>query len=155
MAGGKDVKPVDFHDLKDMLPASLPGMTRSEASGQSGEAMGMKGSSASASYGDGASSGITIEIADLGSLSGLASLATRFDPKMEKETATGYERTRTVGGQLVHEQYDRAQKSGETSVIVDNRFSVTVRGHGVDSAQLTGALQAIDMARLPKLASAK
>ena len=154
MAGGKDVHPVDFHALKDLLPASLPGMTRGEASGQSGEAMGMKGSSATASYGDG-TAGITIEIADLGSLSGLATLATRFDPKMEKETSTGYERTRTVSGQLVHERYDRQAKSGETNIMVGNRFSVTVRGHGVEAAQLTGALQAIDMARLPKLAEAK
>ena len=104
---------------------------------------------------DGANAGISIEIPDLGSLSGLASLATRFDPKMEKETSTGYERTRNVSGQLVHEQYDRQSKSGETSVLVGSRFSVTVRGHGVDASQLTGALQAVDMARLPKLAAAK
>ena len=155
LAGGKDVTPVDFHALKDMLPASLPGMSRTEATGQSGEAMGMKGSSATAQYSDGTNAGITIEIADLGSLSGLANLATKFDPKMEKETATGYERTRTVSGQLVHEQYDRQAKSGETSVMVGNRFAVTVRGHGVDANQLTGALQAVDMGRLPKLASAK
>ena len=155
MAGGKDVQPVDFHALKDMLPASLPGLNRTEASGQSGEAMGMKGSSATASYSDGANAGISIEIADLGSLSGLAGLASKFDPKMEKETTTGYERTRNVSGQLVHERYDRQAKSGETSVLVGSRFSVTVRGHGVDASQLTGALQAVDMARLPKLAAAK
>lgn len=155
MAGGKEVQPVDFHVLQDLLPASLPGMQRTEASGQSGEAMGMKGSSATGHYGNGGPSGITIEIADLGSLQGLASLAARFDPKMEKETATGYERTRTVSGQLVHERYDRQAKSGETNVMVGNRFSVTVRGHGVDASQLTGALQAIDMARLPKVAAAK
>jgi hypothetical protein len=72
---------------------------------------------------------------------------------MEKETATGYERTRNLSGQLVHEQYDRQSRSGETTVIVGNRFSVTVRGRGVDAAQLTGTLQAIDLARLPKLAA--
>lgn len=153
MAGGKDVHPVDFHALKDMLPASLPGLNRTDTTGQSGEAMGMKGSSANATYSDGANASVTIEIADLGSLSGLASLATRFDPKMEKETATGYERTRNLSGQLVHEQYDRQARSGETTVLIGNRFAVTVRGHGVDAGQLTGALQAVDLARLPKLAA--
>jgi hypothetical protein len=155
MAGGKDVQPVDFHVLEELLPASLPGMPRTEASGQHGEAMGMKGSSATGRYGDGTNAGITVEIADLGSLQGLANLAARFDPKMEKETATGYERTRSVSGQLVHERYDRQAKSGETTVMVGNRFMVTVRGHGVEASQLTGALQAIDMARLPKVAAAK
>jgi len=153
MAGGKDVQPVDFHALKDMLPASLPGLARTDASGQSGEAMGMKGSSANATYSDGASASVTLEIADLGSLSGLASLATRFDPKLEKETATGYERTRNLSGQLVHEQYDRQSRSGEAAVLIGNRFAVTVRGRGVDAGQLTGALQAVDLARLPKLAA--
>jgi hypothetical protein len=156
LSGGKDVQPVDFHHLKDLLPASLPGgLDRTEASGQSGEAMGMKGSSATATYSDGAHARVTIEIADLGSLSGLAGMASRFDPKMEKETATGYERTRTVSGQLVHEQYDRQSRSGETGVLVNNRFSVTVRGRGVDAAQLTGALQAVDMSRLAKVMIAK
>ena len=86
MAGGKDVQPIDFRELKAMLPASLPGMQRNEASGQGGEAMGMKGSSATARYSDGANASIRIEIVDLGSLSGLAALAGKFDPNMEKET---------------------------------------------------------------------
>ena len=115
----------------------------------------MKGSSATARYADGSNASITIEIEDLGSLAGLAGMAAKFDPKMEKETSTGYERTRQVSGQLVHERYDRQSKGGETSVLVGGRFNVTVRGSGVDATQLTGALQAVDLARLPKLAAAK
>jgi Yip1-like protein/zinc ribbon protein len=150
MAGGKDVRPVDFHKLKDLLPESLPGMQRKEASGQSGEAMGFKGSSATASYSDGANASITIEIADMGSLSGLAGLAAKFDPSMEKETDTGYERTRKVDGQLVHERYDRRYKNGEVGVILGDRFAVTVRGNGVEPEALTVALKQVD---LPRLAS--
>jgi hypothetical protein len=155
MAGGKDVQPVDFHELKAMLPASLPGMQRNEASGQSGEAMGMKGSSATARYSNGANASIRIEIADLGSLSGLAALAGKFDPTMEKETDTGYERTRRVDGQLVHERYDRRAKSGEVGVLIANRFNVTVEGSGVDAAALTGALKAIDLSSLASINTAK
>jgi hypothetical protein len=152
MAGGKNVEPVDFHKLKDMLPESLPGMTRREASGQSGEAMGLKGSSATARYGDGANASINIEIADMGSLSGLAGLASRFDPKMEKETDTGYERTTKIDGQFVHERYDRRAKSGEVAILLGDRFAVTVRGDGVEPSALTGALKQIDLAKLASLA---
>ena len=152
VAGGKNVEPMDFHKLKDMLPESLPGMTRREASGQSGEAMGLKGSSATARYGDGANASINIEIADMGSLSGLAGLASRFDPKMEKETDTGYERTTKIDGQLVHERYDRRAKSGEVAILLGERFAVTVRGDGVEPAALTGALKQIDLAKLASLA---
>jgi hypothetical protein len=155
IAGGKDVQPVDFHELKAMLPASLPGMQRDEATGQSGEAMGMKGSSASARYGDSAGASIRIEIADLGALSGLAALAGKFDPNMEKETDTGYERTKRIDGQLVHERYDRRAKSGEVGVLVANRFSVTVDGSGVDAAALTAALKQIDLSSLAAINTAK
>jgi hypothetical protein len=155
MAGGKDVQPVDFHELKAMLPASLPGMQRNEASGQSGEAMGMKGSSATARYSDGANASIRIEIADLGSLSGLAALAGKFDPNMEKETDTGYERTKRIDGQLVHERYDRRAKSGEVGVLIASRFNVTVEGSGVDAAALMGALKAIDLSSLASINTAK
>lgn len=148
VAGGKDVQPVDFHKLKDMLPESLPGMQRKEASGQSGEAMGLKGSSATARYSDGASASIDIEIADMASISGLAALASKFDPSMEKETDTGYERTRKVDGQLVHERYDRRYRSGEVGIIIADRFAVNVRGNGVDAAALTTALKQIDLAKL-------
>jgi hypothetical protein len=155
MAGGKDVQPVDFHELKAMLPTSLPGMQRGEAAGQSGEAMGMKGSSATARYSDGANASIRIEIADLGSLSGLAALAGKFDPNIEKETDTGYERTKRVDGQLVHERYDRRAKGGAVGVLVASRFSVTVEGSGVDAAALTGALKAIDLSGLASINTAK
>jgi hypothetical protein len=148
LAGGKNVQPVDFHKLKDLLPESLPGMLRKETSGQSGEAMGMKASSATARYSDGANASINIEITDMASLSGLAGLAAKFDPNMEKETDTGYERTTKVDGQLMHERYDRRARSGEVGIIVVDRFAVTVRGDGVEAAALTGALKQIDLAKL-------
>jgi hypothetical protein len=148
IAGGKDVQPVDFHKLKDMLPESLPGMQRKEASGQSGEAMGFKASSATARYSDGAGASINIEIADMASLSGLAGLAAKFDPSMEKETDTGYERTTKVNGQLLHERYDRRARSGEVDIIVADRFAVSVRGDGIEAAKLTASLQQIDLSKL-------
>jgi hypothetical protein len=88
-------------------------------------------------------------------LSGLAGLAARFDPTMEKETSTGYERTTKINGQLVHERYDRRDRSGEVSIIVNNRFSVTVNGSGVDADALTGALKEIDVSRLATMTASK
>jgi hypothetical protein len=155
IAGGKDVQPVDFHRLRDMLPERIGSMKRTESSGQSGEALGIKGSTATAHYTDGADATLNVEIADLGSLSGLAGLAARFDPTMEKETSTGYERTAKINGQLVHERYDRRDRTGEVSVIVNNRFSVTVNGSGVDADALTGALKELNVSKLAALSAAK
>ena len=152
VSGGKDVQPVDFRKLREMLPETLAGMKRVDATGQSGEAMGIKGSSATARYTDGAGASLNVDISDMGSLSGLAGLASRFDPSMEKETETGYERTSKVNGQIVHERYDRRAKSGEISIILAERFNVAVRGNGVEPATLQGAIKQIDMAGLVALA---
>lgn len=150
MSGGSKIKPVDFHALKAMLPDSLPGMKRTDASGETAQAMGFAAASATAHYSDGAGKSVTVEIADLGSMSGLAGLASKFDPNLEKETDTGYERTTHVNGQLIHEQYDNRSKYGEVDVIAGNRFSVSVKGNGVDMDVLTDVVKQFD---LPKLAS--
>ncbi len=155
MSGGKDVQIIDFHELKAMLPASLPGMQRTEASGQGGEAMGVKSSNATGRYTNGAGGSIRIEITDLGSMAGLAALAGKADANMEKETSTGYERTRKVDGQLTHERYDRRAKSGAVGVLVANRFSVTVEGSGVEAAALNDALKAIDLSSIAAMSTAK
>ena len=152
MSGGKQVEPVDFRALRELLPASLAGMARTNASGERGEALGMKGSSASAEYVDGAHAHITVEIADLGSLSGLASIASRFEPVTEKETDTSYERTRKVDGHVVREKYDRRTRTGETSVLIENRFSITARGSGIDDKALAAAVRSVDTAKLTRLA---
>ena len=152
VSGGKDVQPVDFRKLREMLPETLAGMKRVDATGQSGEAMGIKGSSATARYTDGAGASLNVDISDMGSLAGLAGLASRFDPSMEKETETGYERTSKVNGQIVHERYDRRAKNGEISIILGERFNVAVRGNGVEPATLQRAIKQIDMAGLVALA---
>jgi Yip1 domain/zinc-ribbon domain len=155
MTGGKDIQIIDFHELKAMLPASLAGMQRTEASGQGGEAMGVKSSNATGRYTNGSGGSIRIEITDLGSMAGLAALAGKADANMEKETSTGYERTRKVDGQLTHERYDRRAKSGAVGVLVANRFSVTVEGSGVEAAALSDALKAIDLSSLAAMNTAK
>ncbi|HEY5365961.1 MAG TPA: Yip1 family protein, partial [Casimicrobiaceae bacterium] len=152
VSGGKDVKPVDFHALKDLLPANIAGLARQETSGQSGEAVGMKGSSATGRYADTNNGSMTLEIADLGSLSGLAGLATKFNPNMEKETDTGYERTRTVNGQMMHQRYNTQAKSGEYDVMVGNRFAVTAQGNNVSEDALVAAVKSVDYGKLASLA---
>jgi hypothetical protein len=155
MSGGSKIKPVDFHALKAMLPGSLPGMTRNDASGESNQAMGISAASATGQYSDGKGKNVTVEIVDMGSLSGLAGLATKFDPNLDKETDTGYERTTHENGQLIHEQYDNRAKSGEVEIIAGNRFSITVRGNGVDMDFLTDTLKQVDFQKLASLGAGK
>ena len=133
------------------MPESIAGLTRREVSGQSGEAVGMKGSSATARYADANNASLTLEIADIGSLSGLAGIASKFNPNMEKETDSGYERTRTVNGQMMHQRYNNRDKSGEYDVMIGNRFTVTAQGSNVSEDALAAAVKSVDFGKLASL----
>ena len=153
--GGSDVKPVDFRALKELMPELIEGMSRESMTGENNEALGIRASKATAHYSDGADKRITIEITDMGSLSGLASWVTKFDPNLDKETDTGYERTRRVNGQLMHEEYDNSNRSGEVEVIAGNRFAISVRGSNVGMDELMAVMKDMDYGKLSELAQAE
>ena len=148
LGGGKTVEPVDFRALKAMLPESLPEMTRSNASGEKNEMMGIQVSTAEADYQDGASGRIHVKISDLGTLTSLAGMAAAMEPKLDKETDTGYERTTLVNGRQTHEIYDTRSRQGEMKVLLDGRFEVEVNGNGVKMDTIKLAMSRIDLGRL-------
>jgi Yip1 domain len=148
LSGGKTVDPVDFRALKAMLPDSLPEMPRSSASGEKNEMMGIRISTAEADYQDSASGRIHVKISDLGTLTSLAGMAAAMEPKMDKETDTGYEKTTLINGRQTHEIYDTRSQQGELKVLLDGRFEVEVNGSGVKMDAIKLALSRIDLSRL-------
>jgi Yip1 domain len=151
LGGGKSVEPVDFRTLKAMLPESLAEMARSNASGEKSEMMGIQVATAEADYQDGASGRIHVKISDLGSLTSLAGMAAALEPKMDKETDTGYEKTTLVNGRQTHEIYDTRSQQGEMKVLLDGRFEVAVNGNGVKMDTIKLALSKVDLSRLEAL----
>jgi hypothetical protein len=147
MSGGRHVDPVDFHALKDMLPASLPGMERTNAEGNSGQAMGMKGSSATGQY-QGSGTRAEIKITDASAVAGLMDLATSVQQNTASESDNGFEKNTVIAGRAVHEKYDIRSKHGELNVIVAKRFTVDVTGDGVDVATLESYAASIDYSKL-------
>jgi len=146
--GGKTVEPVDFRALKAMLPESLPEMPRSNASGEKNEMMGISISTAEADYQDAASGRIHVKISDLGTLTSLAGMAAAMEPRMDKETDTGYEKTTLINGRQTHEIYDTRSQQGEMKILLDGRFEVSVNGNGVKMDAIKMTLSRIDLGRL-------
>jgi hypothetical protein len=146
MGGSRRVDPVDFHTLKEMLPSSLPGMQRTDAEGSSKQAMGVKGSSAKASYQGQSGTRAEITISDISGISGLIDVANSVVQNSESDA--GYEKDATVGGRRVHEKYDNRSKHGEVSAIVAKRFAVDVAGDGADMSSLEKYMGAVDLGRL-------
>lgn len=139
--------------LKTLLPASVGGFTRSEVSASSGGAAGIQGSEAEARYTKG-DANMRLEVTDLGAAGALAGMASAFNVKSSKETATGYEKVGMVGGRMTQESYDRQARSGEYSVLVGERFMVQANGDGVSMDELKAAVAAVDQGRLEGLAKA-
>ena len=150
---GKKVETVDFRELKDMLPASLPGMKRTEASGEKNAAMGMQISTARGSYSNDQGANATVTITDIGSMSGLAGMATYAwaATEVDRETETGYEKTTRYGRHKAMEKYDRSAKQGEISVMVGDRFVVAAQGNGIDINALKGAIGAVNLGKLESM----
>jgi hypothetical protein len=150
---GKTVETVDFRELKDMLPASLPGMKRTEASGERTAAMGMNVSTAHAQYSNDNGANATITITDIGSMTGLAGMAAFAwsATEVDRETENGYEKTTRFDGHKAMEKYDRSSKSGEMSVLVGDRFIVEAKGNDVDMDALKSAVKAVNLGKLDSM----
>lgn len=156
-AEGRTVEPVDFRELKALLPASLPGMERENAEGEKNSALGVKVSQANARYASGsAGTSATVSITDMGSVSGLVGLATYAWAGMDvdRETETGYERTTTFDGHKAFEKYDNTSRSGEISIMVAGRFVVQVEGNDVPMDFLKDAARSIDLNKLAAMKDA-
>ena len=148
-AAGKKVTPVDFRELKALLPEALPGMKRTRAEGERSAAMGLNISKAEGRY-EKEDGSIQISLMDMGTLSGMAAMATVgwSLAEIDKETETGYEKTSTYQGYKSHEEYDRSSKDGEVTVLVAERFVVEVRGNNLPMEGIMAALGSIDLGKL-------
>lgn len=151
--GGKKVETIEASVLKGMLPADLPGMKRTEASGEKSSAMGINVSTAEGHYRSDASGSMNVKITDIGSMSGLAGMAMYAwaSTTIDRETETGYEKTSTFNGYKSHEKYDKSSKDGELSTLVGGRFAVEVSGFGVDMNAIKDAMTKVDLKKLESM----
>jgi hypothetical protein len=147
---GKKVETVDYKELKALLPESLPGMKRTDATGEKSSAMGMQVSNAEGRYSADNGGSMRVKITDIGSMTGLAGMAMYAwaTVSVDRESDTGYEKTSTISGYKSHEKYDKSSKSGEVSVLVGDRFVVEVDGSDVDMDAIKNALGKVDLGKL-------
>ncbi|MBK7631575.1 MAG: transposase [Ignavibacteriales bacterium] len=148
---GKKVDPVDFRELKALLPESIGNLKRSNLEGEKVAAMGMNISNANADYNDDESNvSIDLKITDLGSVSGLSGLAAYgwYMVDIDKENDNGYEKTITYKGNKGYEKYNNENKDGEISILVAKRFVIEANGNNVSMDQMKAAVDMIDIGKL-------
>lgn len=148
---GKKVTPIDFRELKSLLPESVGNLKRSNLEGEKVATMGMNISSANADYNDNENNiSIDLKITDLGSVSGLSGLAAYgwYMVDIDKENETGYEKTITYKGNKGYEKYDNDGKHGELNILVAKRFIVEANGNNVTMDQMKAVVNMIDIDKL-------
>jgi hypothetical protein len=151
VGGGKTVAVVDYKQLKALLPEAPAGLTRTDASAETKRIGGISGSSATATYENGTSGRLTLEISDMGNMSGLLAIGSLAMNATEGESDRGYEKNVTVNGQRAHEKFTTAGSRSELTMVVGDRFMLQVTGSGVDVASAEQLLGSIDLARLAAL----
>ncbi len=150
--GGRKVEPVDFQQLKAMLPETVAGLARNSASGEK-TAMGpLSISHAEGSYGDGGGRRIRLKLTDMGgaglAMSGLAAWSM---VEMDKETPDGRERTGKLDGRPFHERYNTRSQSGEFDLVVAQRFLIEAEGDQVDLNTLKSSVSGMNLAQLESM----
>lgn len=144
-------KPMPAADLKALLPENLGDLVRNSVEAQSGSAVGIASSSAKARYGNGDKS-IALDITDMGSLAGMASLAGWAHMTLDKEADGRVERVFKQGDRTVREEYRQDGSHAEMTVLLPNGVIVEAKGDQVGIEQLRSAIGSVD---LNKLASTK
>lgn len=147
LGGGQAREPMAPADLKVLLPESVAGLTRTTWEAQSGGAMGVKGSTASASYGGDGDRKVKLEIIDSGGLAGLLSVATWMNMTGERETPESVERVYKQGTRTLRERTTR-RGSNEYTVVLQNGLVISAEGGNVDLPTLKKTVESIDLAKL-------
>jgi len=144
-------EPIGFRDLKKALPRSLGGIDFEESEGQTSGVFGFKISTVDATYKeDDSEFEVTIvDVAGVGKL--VKSMAKWTEFEVDKETRNGYERTTEIKGHPALEKYDERQEKGETNILVNDRFIISVKGRGVSERQMRRAVDDINIRKIARL----
>jgi len=146
--------PVNFRELRELLPAELAGLKRTEIGGQKTGMLGANISEAEAKYGEPGGPAIDVKITDLAAMGAFGAMA-GFGwsaGEIDRESDRGYERTTEFKGHKGLEKYDSTARRGSASVMVANRFMIGIETRDVDPAQLRTAAEALDYDALDRLA---
>jgi len=146
LGGGDVVESLPPDRLKPFIPESLGGLPRTRFSAERNNAMGMQISEASATFANDSGKSVELQITDTGTAKGLLGLAAWAGLEGEKQSDSGYEKTYRDNGNLIHEEWHGS--SGEYTIVIADRFTVSAKGSGDSIDDLKSAVHDIDLGAL-------
>ncbi len=149
-AAGVNSVPIAAQELKALLPEAIGSMKRESFEAQGGQAMGLAGSSAKASYAAGEQR-VRLSITDMGGMGGLAAMAGWANMTMDKETDGKVEKVYKQGNRTVREEYRKDGSHGEVTLILENGVLVEAEGDKVDIAALKKIIDGVGLDKIEAL----
>ena len=146
LAGGGGT-PIAASELKALLPDTLGGLPRESYEAQSGGAMGIAASSATAVYRQG-DQRVELSITDMGGLGGLLSVAGWANLTVDKDSSDGVEKIYKQGPRTVREQYRKDGSQGEYTLILGNGMLVEAKGRNMPYGDIKSAVDAMGVGKL-------
>jgi hypothetical protein len=150
------VPPVDFRKLKEVIPAELGGVKRSNIEGEKislGEFVmtHAKGEFVKPDAKEGDPE-LHVEIMDYGSAPGMGdAMAAWQNIEIDKESDKGYERTAKIADQPAYVTYQNESKSGQVQMWVNHRFLLSLNTQNIPGDQLTKTAESLPIAKLAEL----
>lgn len=146
--GGTNVEPLPLDRLKTFVPESLMGRARTDLTARNSMSPPMKYSKVNATYADDSGRVARLEITDTGGARLLLTMAGLVGER-EQQSSNGYEKTYRSDGAFVREKWH--DNRGEYTVLVGDRFSVSLTGDAEDIDDLKEAVQTVDLRGLAAL----
>jgi hypothetical protein len=147
LGGGKRVDPIGIDELKPFVPDTFAGLSRKSSNVAKNGMAGIMVSKAEATYGDGASKNVRLEITDTGGMSGMVGFVSWMGMTEEKDSEFSSERTRKVNGRFVHEKISKNGGDNQFGIVLGDRFIVEASGN-VTPDQLRAGLDSLDLGKL-------
>ena len=153
LAAQTKIQPVDYQDLKKLLPKKLKGMKRVNLQGGRNSMFGIRLTHAEAEYESKKGAQMTIKITDFGTIKGLVGKAMLawMSAEIDNESDDGYERTVAHKGYKGFQKYNYENKEGKFSLIIAQRFLVDVEGENVTMKSIIGGMNDVSLKKLAKL----
>ncbi len=153
--GGEPVESIASEEIQRFVPETLGKLPRRSINVERNTVMGLQMTEAKARYADDDDNiSIDLQIADLGSAKGLATLGGFVTQEVDRRDDNGYERIYREGDRRVQERWDNSSNSGSYSLLIGQRFTVSLEGRGVPMDQLKRYTQSLDLKQLEKLKAA-
>ena len=149
------VEPVDYRDLRDLLPGRIRGLEKGNYNGERTGTLGIKISKVEQEYeSDDGDESVDISIIDLGSLRNVAAFGVDWlKVERDRESNDGFERTTQIDD---HPALEKCQTSSqyekcEIHLLVGERFVVDVVARGLSIRDVRNIVDDIDLRGLEKM----